>query len=178
MAAQAALSLTGVKALDRTLATLSVKMQTKLLKKAVRVSAKPIVDKAKQIVGGAAERFGFLRRSLGVRLRTYPSGNTVAIIGARGPRRRTRGKITSASVGDFAFEGPDGRIHVPAFYAHHVELGTVFQGAQPFLRPAFESRKAEAKARFQSKAAEDIEKQATIIAAVAAKLATLPAALG
>lgn len=81
----------------------------------------------------ARARAGLLRRSLGTKIKVYPSGRVVAIIGVRrGMKkaigRRVRGKNKGAIV-----------YYDPAKTAHLVELGTSRSRARPFLRPALDA---------------------------------------
>ena len=150
----------GGKELDSALRRLDVRVQERVLKKAVRASAQPVVKVARALV---PTRFGFLRRALGVRVKRYRSGVVTAVIGARHLSAKTHEKVQEKA-GNYTLASSRA---VPALYAHLVEHGTkphaqrgvvlpagirlnatMHPGAkaQPFLRPAFDQtwRKAQA----------------------------------
>lgn len=165
MAAPAAvMTVHGAKALNAALTILPVKLQKRVMKKAVNAAARPAVKAAKALVPVDE---GFLRQSLGVKVKSYDeNGNTVAFIGARGPRRKKDRESGKWVFGErWVFTDIDGRRRIPAYYAHMVELGTVYQGAQPYLRPGFEGAKPEAMVKLGVKLAEGLEKEAMITAA-------------
>lgn len=128
---------------------LKATLQKRVLRSAMRKSAS-VVNKAAK--ANAPKRTGQLRRSLGVKVKAYPSGVVIGVVepraGFRVPAGNTNGKPKFID---------------PRFYAHLVEGGVkphaVGKGsslrkrsqggklhpgapAQPFLRPAFESNTA------------------------------------
>lgn len=96
---------------------------SKILKKAVTESVKVV----KQTVSSNAmsiKRFGFLAKSIGVKIKTYSEQKTaVAIIGPRSKWSKT--------VGDKTYR--------PSYYAHLLEGGTKHSAAKPFLKPALDT---------------------------------------
>lgn len=103
----------------------------KVRKKAVRTG----VAKAGRLLARAAKAnspqggTGQLKRSIGSKVKTYPSGVVVAIVG---PRK------------GFAVVDAKGKKHDPANIAHLVEFGHAGPHpapAHPFLRPAFDTSK-------------------------------------
>lgn len=112
-----------VKALDGVKKALRNKLLRKGLNKARSVLAK--AAKAK-----APRETGLLKKSIGGKVKIYPTGVGVAVVGPRvGFRKevvRRRKKWFPVSV-----------VANPVKYAHLVELGTSHAGARPFLAPAF-----------------------------------------
>lgn len=79
----------------------------------------------------AIKRYGFLAKSIRIRLRVYRSDKFVAVIGPSASYTRTKGKIT---------RGPrkgQARKFRPSRIAHLVEKGTRHSRARPWLAPAF-----------------------------------------
>lgn len=137
----AAVTITGDKALDRKLATMDQKLETKLLRKAVRIVAKDVADTAKRLVPVDSGR---LRRSIKVR--------------AAKRSRRNRGVVkvrVTTGQQDKLFVGE-------AFYGGMVEFGTSKMEAQPFLRPAEIQNRIAAKSRFTLAIREIIAEEARI----------------
>jgi HK97 gp10 family phage protein len=127
----------GMEELSKLLKLLPGRVQKKVLRKAIVAASSPIVKQAR---ANAPVRFGFLKRSVGRKVKTYRTGNVVAVIGAK------RGSGNSR--------------HEPANYSHLVERGTrphqISKGAvidkvltagkphpgakpKPFLKPAFDA---------------------------------------
>lgn len=122
----------GVPEMIATMRNIAARVQKKALKKGVNAASKLLLRKAKSAV---RVETGLLKRSLGRKVKTFR--NTGAVVAIVGPRvgfkmEVTRGKRTVLSN--------------PTKYAHLVELGTARSAAFPFLGPAFESSKAEARA--------------------------------
>ena len=156
----------GAREVEAALRGLPQKVQRRAMRRALNMAGTPIVRRARSL---APVDDGDLRRSLGkkVTVDRNPAAHSVLKIG---PRTKYPGKTPGKS---------------PANYAHLVEFGTaahkiparpilkigplVVRGvvshpgsaAQPFLRPAFESTKAEALARFRTKLVESIERLAS-----------------
>jgi HK97 gp10 family phage protein len=146
----------GLKELDQKLVELGKKSARKVMRAAVRSAGSPILKAAK----GLAKRIGdsgVLARSLKSKVKAY-GGTIVAIIGP-----------DHFAVGT----GSDGRRQVPTKIAHLVEFGTrphvqpdrggvIHPGSrqQPFMRPAWDTKKNEALAVIQRRVAEGIEKEA------------------
>lgn len=125
-----------IEGLDALVASLK-SLDRKIVKKTVR----KMVTKGGQILARAAKQAapketGLLRKSIGSKVKVYPSGVTVAIVG---PRTGFRQQVTRKR-GRWV---PKVETANPTKYAHLVELGTARASAKPFLRPAF-AGKAEA----------------------------------
>ena len=108
----ALVSVTGLKELDRKMRALEPAMQKKIIRKAARRAAKPVLDRARAF---APRRSGALERSLKIRA-------------LRRSRRRTAiGVQVSTDKG--WFKGDE-------FYGAFVELGTKHIEAKKYLRDA------------------------------------------
>jgi len=113
--------LTGDKAIDRRLKKLGPKLGKKIVRKAMRPATKVVRDEAK---ANCPVDTGTLRQSIKVRA-----------------GKRSRQKIellVTTSGSDNLFTGK-------TYFAGHVEWGTAHQSAQPFMRPAYDAKKDEAK---------------------------------
>ncbi|MCA9312661.1 MAG: HK97 gp10 family phage protein [Phycisphaerales bacterium] len=135
------MELRGLEQVERRLEALPGKVRRKGVSKALREGAKPMAAAAK---AGAPRRFGFLQKSIGVRIKTRAStGEARAIVGPR-PRSvysRTSGKKVKRGERDSGVE-------IPRKYAHLVEFGFTSRGrkvaANPFITRAFNAKKGEA----------------------------------
>ena len=125
----------------------------------VRAASKPII---KEMRKRAPVRFGYLKKSLGVRVKSYAKdGNKTAVIGARSKtyKKTTKGgKVININ---------------PANYSHLVEFGTsrhsyrsIFKKAhpgatpKPFMRPAWSASTPAARREMVNKATQLFEKYA------------------
>lgn len=143
MANMVTLKVKGLKELDRALQRMQADMAGGILVDALEDGAKVIVDEAKRLV---PVRTGKLRDAI-------KTGNVKTGVGAA---RETSGRFIAGSrtlseasidIGvDYTFKGGAVR------YGHLVEFGTK-RGARanPFMRPAFESRKNQAIAVFKDR---------------------------
>jgi HK97 gp10 family phage protein len=120
-------------------ALLGNRIRKKGVRRAVTKTSRSISKIAKS---NAPRETGLLKKSIGQKVKTYPSGNVVGIIGPRyGFRRAVKVKISkrgkrSLRLGKKGEEGK--RYRNPVNYAHLVELGTKRSRAKPFLKPARE----------------------------------------
>lgn len=122
--------MSGEKKLNRKLSRLKEAVKRRVLRKAVTAASKPVLKAAKT---KAPKQTGLLRKSLGRRTKTYrKSGVAVAVVG---PREGFSKEVVVNGKSEF---------RNPVKYAHLVELGTIKNVAQPFLRPALDSTKVEA----------------------------------
>lgn len=137
----------GVEAAVRSLDEVKRGVRTRVLRKATTKAAQPVAKEARR---NAPVRSRQLRRSIGYRVRTYPSGVVLAAIGPRAGFRTTYA----------------GRVINPTKYAHLVELGTR-RGVAPrlFLRRAWESHKAGAAETMRREIAEGVAREAAKAAA-------------
>jgi len=97
----------------------------------------------------AVKRYGFLAKSIRIRLRIYPSDRYVAVVGPSMNYVRTKGKKKRGK-----YKGSPRR-HRPAYYAHLVERGTKRSRAKPWLKPAH----AESAGRFIEDARREVGKE-------------------
>ncbi len=108
--------ITGAKEMERLLKELGPNVASRVGDKALRAGAKPIVAEAKRLV---PVKTGALRKAItvAVQRRRKGPGERVVLIGFKRPESRR---------------------------AHLTEFGTVNAPAQPFLRPALDSKAGEA----------------------------------
>lgn len=104
----------GLKELERFITELPKRSLKKALRQAVNAGSTPIARDARRM---APKLSGTLRKAIKKKVKTYPNGNAIAIVGA------DRG-VTSPN--KFRKTG----VNVPANYIHLIELG-VSQHAQP-----------------------------------------------
>lgn len=122
------------------------------LRKATRIGLNRAASPVKASVVSHAtnvKRFGFLAKSIRIRLRTYPGDKFVAVIGPSTKFVRTKGKFKRGK------RKGQPRKQVPAKYAHLVEKGTKRSKARPWLAPAH----AESAARFVAQAGVEIGRE-------------------
>lgn len=117
------ISLVGDKALQRKLKSLDFALQKKILRKALRAGAKPVRDAART---NAPVREGKIKKSIKVRAMKR-SRKGIGVLVAVGTRQEL-----GISEEDFYN------------YAVGTELGTSKAAAQPYLRPALDSKSSEA----------------------------------
>ena len=118
----------------------------RVLRKGVAEGTKLPTKRAKQL---APKETGLLRKSIGRKTKVYRnSGVAVGIIGVR------KGFRTEVEV--------NGRTEIrnPTNYLHLVEFGTASTPAQPFLRPAWDQTKGEARKAAIEKISTELEKEA------------------
>lgn len=129
---------TDARALVRDLEKLGPKLETRIAKRAVGFAATPIARAMRQ--AAPIGETGNLRKSIGKKSKAYQSGTSVALVGPR---------ISDSHLG---------------FHGHLVERGHVnrdgsYTPAHPFMEPAAEQAKPEARARLLSKLQEEIRKE-------------------
>lgn len=150
----------GLSALDKALGELPKATARNVLKRALTKAAQPIVEEAKRIVPvksgtlrdsiiaspriknkvGNAEYSAAMREGL---------GKAAAVSALRQARREAKGQGSFAEI----FVGPStGALR----YAHMVEFGTVKDAPQPYLRPAWDSTKAQALSLIKGELANEI----------------------
>ena len=161
----------GVEEAIEALAQIKRSIANRILRTAMRKAAKPIWDAAKSNV---AVETGLLKKSLFAKVKTYPSGVTVAVVGPRKGFKMaaTKGVRKAGSATAKRFAKSQGRN--PTKYAHLVEGGTKPHAlgsgsrltlgrksytragpqsgrrhpgarAQPFLKPAMDANVGQAK---------------------------------
>lgn len=145
--------ITGLEDVLKSLKELPAKLRKKHLRKAVDKGGKVLLDSAKQ---KAPVETGLLRKSLGKKVKVYPSGVAVCVIGPRKGFKReviqTAKGVALFSAKKHADEDGERSFRDPRFYAHLVELGFTHPGgkqvpARSFLRSSFVEKKAEVRAR-------------------------------
>lgn len=140
--------LTGAReAIARLRAIANPKTQERVLKKAVRAGARIIEKDAEK---RAPYLYGLLRKAMAVRVRVYRGGEFVmAIIGPEmGHRVILNGKPVD-----------------PVRYAHLQEYGTQHSAANPFLRPALDSKGAAAAEKMRTIIEAELSKEMSSAAA-------------
>ena len=143
--AKSGMTLTGDKELERLLRKLPERVQTRVLKKAIRVAGKPIRKSQRDGIK-KHNKSKQLQKSIGTKLVTYRhSGNTVLVVGPR--------------VGFVAENGEDA-----AKYALGIERGWRNRVPQPFMRRSFEQGKRTVVGDFQKGIGNGIEKEAQKLA--------------
>ena len=103
----------------------------KILRKAV-TEASRIVKTAVKGNADATQRFGFLAKSIGVKVKTY-KGVAVAVVGPRSKWSKTKGVYVKGK------HKGEAKMFKPSKYAHLIEKGTKRSQAHPFLKPALDS---------------------------------------
>lgn len=169
----------------KTLAKLKQSTRTKILRKAVTQGAKPILKDARS---KAPVESGLLKKSLGTKIKTYPSGVVVAVIGPRmefktDPKTSKRKQVYKRT-GKAKLKRFERR--QPAYYAHLVEKGTKphslgkgsstrkktqVQGPQhpgtkavKFMRRALDSQQASVRVIMRKVIRQELEKEAKRLA--------------
>jgi HK97 gp10 family phage protein len=120
----------GLKELDAVLQALPVKVEAKILRGAVRAGSKVIADDARArapILKEATDTRvpGALKKSVRIMSTVLRRGAALGGVAAGGGAKVKRGGISGMA---------------SAFYAKFVEFGTAQMGAQPFMRPAGDSK--------------------------------------
>jgi len=159
----------------RTLDTIENKVRKRILGKAVRAAAKPILKQART---NAPRRTTVLKRALITKVKRYKNGNVVAAIGPEYRKDRKTGKRTFRMLKATKSRGA---LKVDAFYAHMVEKGTApheYNGpvlingqvvwikthpgtrATHFLKRSMQGQRQQAKRAFVAKAWAEINAEA------------------
>lgn len=151
-------NLAGIQDVMRELRAVEVKVQKRILKKALRAAGTPMLKTAKALCPVSTEPLnpwkGLLKKSLGIKFAKDKSGGAdiaLLIVPRYGFRRqagvRTRGK----KKGQPFFQDPSN-------IAHLVEYGTKHSKAKPFMRPAFDQNKSKSMELFKRVVLEELEK--------------------
>jgi hypothetical protein len=104
------------------------------VRKAVRIGLNRASAPVKAAVvshAGARKRYGYLQKSIRIRLRTYSADRWVSVIGPSTKFVRRKGKYTRGK------RKGEPRLFKPSKYAHLFERGTKRSKAYPFLGPAY-----------------------------------------
>lgn len=163
--------ISGVHELSRFLRELPKKTIKKALKSAVNAGAEPIKKAARRL---APKDTGTLKKAVAKKVKVYPSGNAVAVIGAN---RAVRVPSTRKGKKEF----------VPANYIHLIEYGTkphaqpkhwLFKAqghpgakANNFLERAYDANKNQAKQIMENKMHEVLTQEAKKLASTGTKAA-------
>lgn len=137
------------KALDKLPGTIQQKVVVGATRKATSVIAK-------EAKANVPERTGLLKKSIGVakaKKKDTPHNHVKFFV-------VPKSKILFSKKVDLA-DGSTGKLKVQAnaYYAHMIEFGTVNMVAQPFLRPAMESKADESVKAFQQYALKRVDKE-------------------
>jgi len=122
------------------------------LRRATRIGVSRAASPVKGSVvshANAVRRYGYLAKSIRIRLQSYPSDRFVAVVGPKMNYFRTKGKYKRGK------KKGQPRRHRPAYYAHLVERGTKRSRAKPWLAPAH----AESAGRFIDDARREVAKE-------------------
>ena len=128
--------LEGTDALMARLKQVPARLAKKHLRKAMNAVGSKVA-KAAKAKAGAFARTGQLKRSIGKKVKVYPSGTVVAVVGARKGFRVAAEKVRSRGKNK-------GQTHYvnPVKYLHLVELGTVRSRARHFLQESLDANRA------------------------------------
>lgn len=119
-------NLSGLGPLLARVEALGPRAHKKITRAMVAAGGRAVAKQAKRL---APKETGLLRRSIGSKVKTYPSGVTVAVVG---PRLGFRKEVLRKRNRPFA----PASMANPVKYAHLMELGTRSLPARPFLAPA------------------------------------------
>lgn len=169
MADSMRVKLTGLDPLVKKLKGMKRSVQNRILNRALRAGARPIITAARQ---AAPHDTGLTKKSLGMVLRRNRKRTSAYVV--MGPRsdylmirdRATGGKTVlhgKATANLASSLTATQRLHVPAKVAHLVERGhggPHAAGPHPFLRPALEGQKAAAESRMAAVIREELRKEA------------------
>lgn len=151
MANDVTIVLKGDKALFAALNALGTSAHKRVARPAIRKGASLVNKAAKNNIKPSTfdDSSGILRRSLGIKSKTYRTA-VAAIIGARKGQSKVHRGVT----------------RIPFFYSHLVEGGTSARSGhpgsepKPFLEPAFESTKGKAEQVIKAEMRVQLEKEA------------------
>jgi hypothetical protein len=104
------------------------------IRKALRIGINRAASPVKASVvahAAAVKKYGFLAKSIRIRVRTYAADRWASVIGPSTRYARKKGKFTRGK------KKGQPRLFKPSKYAHLVEDGTKRSKAKPWLRPAF-----------------------------------------
>jgi HK97 gp10 family phage protein len=122
------------------------------IRKATRIGLNRAASPVKASVvshAAAVKRFGYLSKSIRIRLKGYPADKWVSVIGPGTKFVKVKGRYKRGATPGAA------KFFKPAKYAHLVERGTKRSKPKPWLRPAFDSTKG----RFLDQAAAEVGKE-------------------
>lgn len=159
--------LTGLKDVLKALESVKASVARRLLRTGLNTASTPMAKTAKRL---APKYHGTLRKSIGKIVKTYP--NTGAVVVVIGPRKGFKREVAVKK--DKVFRHVRGRILKianpapelltdlvdPIYYAHIVELGSIYHAPTPFLRPAFDLHKDQLMRNLAEHVRKGIEKAA------------------
>lgn len=145
--------LTGQKELDAQLVGLKLAIQKKLFRKAARAAARPILSDARKNAPSQHRRYKN-RDKLGrfkARTKQGTSNALMKAIKLRAMKRSRSGRIgVQVTIGDGLFVGK-------SFYGAFVELGTVHQKPQAFMRRAADKNREKSANIFQTEIDKELQ---------------------
>jgi HK97 gp10 family phage protein len=142
-------TVTGLQGVLKNLAGLKNAAQRRVLRKAMDKASQPMTKTAKALAPVESRLY---KKSIGRKVKTYPSGVVVVLIGAR-TGFKTKVRIKGNRVYRI-IRGRRVRIRTPkpemlemlrnpTKYSHLIEFGTSKSAAVPHLRPAFQQHRAQ-----------------------------------
>ena len=137
------------------------KLAKKGIRRAITKASTPVTRAAKK---NAPRETGLLKKSITKRIKSYPSGNVVAVIGAS---RAVSGTVTDMGSGGNN-KVRQHRKRVPANYIHLVEKGhggPYTAKPHPFLNPALQQTAQQAHKIAEATLREVVEKEIARLAA-------------
>lgn len=146
----------GLKEMGNALESFTQKVAKNALNSALSAAATPIIKEAKRHAAQAREPHEMQYGGKGKKVIVQPGLLKESI-------RRRRLKVgelrqLNATAGVAIYIGKGTKQKLYPRYWHFVEYGTSKMAAYPFLRPAFDSQKENAVAKFKEKLAQNIEK--------------------
>jgi hypothetical protein len=129
--------------------------RNRVMRKVMNAAAAPVLKAmkakapTKRAQPVAGYRGGQTKKSLGKKVKTYPTGTTVAIVGPRFGFRTTVG----------------GRAHDPRMIAHLIDRGTKHSAGTYFMTRAYQESKAQVASIMETKLREELAKEAAKAAA-------------
>lgn len=146
MAFNVSTKLNGLDGLVKELSKLGQKTKNQMLRPAVRAGASILNKEMKK---QAPKLRGLLKRSIGIKMKTYKNGTVAAILGAR---RGYKVKIGTNQKGQALYADP-------ARYLHLVELGTSHSSPNPFMRRSIDATKKAVELTMAQKIREGLERK-------------------
>jgi len=129
------LKLTGLREMENVLRQIPAEMSVKIVTAALKKSAVPILDEARSLAPLGKESKGRTR------VRNNKKGNTVV---SDYGKLKTSLKIINITKYRPGYSATVAVSVGKAFWGMFLEFGTKYMGKKPFMRPAFESKKAAA----------------------------------
>jgi HK97 gp10 family phage protein len=132
------------------------KLTKGLRNKCLRIAMNKASAKVKeQVVSKAPKRFGYLQKSIRIKVRQYKTGSVwVSIVGPKSDFR----KVRKAKKATRKRKAKNASTHRPALYARFLEKGTKHATARPFLKPAMDATASQYLITLQASIREQVAK--------------------